>query len=245
LQVGLRVVEALAPSKRKLGVATKDFMFGLLGLGQKPSNLTNSDEPVPSLMWSLKNQSMIPSMSYGYTAGAYYRGQSGSLAGLTLGGYDAARFTSNNVTFQFPQSSRTLSVTLQAIEVTNSLQGTMSLLPKVIFTLIDSTIPDIWLPISACTIFEAAFGLQYDPTRDRYLVNDTIHTQLLNLNPTLTFILQNDTSYKETVKITLPYAAFDLQASWPIYSNTTNYFPLRRAANNTQYTLGRAFLQEA
>jgi hypothetical protein len=27
--------------------------------------------------------------------------------------------------------------------------------------------------------------------------------------------------------------------------NTTSYFPLKRAANDTQYTLGRAFLQEA
>lgn len=220
-------------------------MFGLLGLRQNPSNLTNNDNTIPSLMWSLKNQSMIPSISYGYTAGAYYRGLSGSLASLTLGGYDASRFTPNNVNFKFPQSSRELSVALQAIEVTNTLQGTMSLLPSGIFTLIDSTIPDIWLPTSACTIFEAAFGLQYDPTRDRYLVNNTMHTQLLNLNPTLTFILGNDTSYTETTKITLPYSAFDLQASWPIYPIATNYFPLRRAANNTQYTLGRAFLQEA
>jgi hypothetical protein len=220
-------------------------MFGVLGLGPKPTNFTDADVPQPSLMWSLKNQSMIPSMSFGFTAGAYYRGPSGSLASLTLGGYDAARFTPSNLTISFPQSPRSLSLGLQAIEVTNSLQGTMSLLPTGIFTLIDSTVPEIWLPIPACTIFETAFGLQYDPTTDRYLVNDTIHTQLQNLNPTLTFILGNETSHGETVTITLPYAAFDLQASWPIYSNATNYFPLRRAANNTQYTLGRTFLQEA
>jgi hypothetical protein len=28
-------------------------------------------------------------------------------------------------------------------------------------------------------------------------------------------------------------------------SNQTRYFPLQRAANDTQYTLGRTFLQEA
>ena len=42
----------------------------------------------------------------------------------------------------------------------------------------------------------------------------------------------------------LPYAAFDLQASYPIYLNATDYFPIRHA-NDTQYTIGRTFLQEA
>lgn len=48
-----------------------------------------------------------------------------------------------------------------------------------------------------------------------------------------------------------PYAAFDLELSYPYphlnatqASPPTNYFPLRKAANATQYTLGRSFLQE-
>lgn len=49
----------------------------------------------------------------------------------------------------------------------------------------------------------------------------------------------------ESVEITLPYAAFDLTVAYPIEFNSTNYFPLKRAANDTQYTLGRTFLQEA
>ncbi|KAF1345448.1 hypothetical protein BDV97DRAFT_372648 [Delphinella strobiligena] len=36
-----------------------------------------------------------------------------------------------------------------------------------------------------------------------------------------------------------------LNASYPIYANATRYFTIRRATNDTQYTLGRAFLQEA
>jgi len=32
---------------------------------------------------------------------------------------------------------------------------------------------------------------------------------------------------------------------YPYYNSTTSYFPIRRAANETQYVLGRAFLQEA
>lgn len=45
--------------------------------------------------------------------------------------------------------------------------------------------------------------------------------------------------------VTLPYAAFDLTAEYPLVSNSSRYFPLQRAANDTQYTLGRTFLQEA
>ena len=32
---------------------------------------------------------------------------------------------------------------------------------------------------------------------------------------------------------------------YPYYANATNYFPIRRAANESQYTLGRTLLQEA
>ena len=45
--------------------------------------------------------------------------------------------------------------------------------------------------------------------------------------------------------IVLPYASFDLLASYPRVLNATKYFPLKRAANESQYTLGRTFLQEA
>jgi hypothetical protein len=76
-------------------------------------------------------------------------------------------------------------------------------------------------------------------------VNDTIHSSLQSLNPSVTFKLGNTISEGPTIEIKLPYNAFDLQASWPIYPNATNYFPLRRAANDTQYIIGRTFLQEA
>jgi hypothetical protein len=106
---------------------------------------------------------MIPSISYGYTAGAPYRLKK-VLGSLTLGGYDASRFTPNNLTFPFStDDSRVLTVGIQTIMASNTLHGVMSLLPVGILALIDSTVPEIWLPKSACTIFEQAFGLQFDP----------------------------------------------------------------------------------
>lgn len=54
------------------GIETQDFYLGSFGLGVKPINFTNLDDPQPSFMQALKNQNMIPSLSYGYTAGASY-----------------------------------------------------------------------------------------------------------------------------------------------------------------------------
>lgn len=86
--------------------------------------------------------------------------------------------------------------------------------------------------------------LQYDNTTELYLVNDTLHSQLLNQGANVTFTLTNVTG-QVLVDIVLPYQSFDLIANYPLVQNTTRYFPLKRSQNNTQNTLGRTFLQEA
>lgn len=93
--------------------------------------------------------------------------------------------------------------------------------------------------------FENAFGLTWNATSELYLVNDTLHAILQASNINITFTLGVGKTGGDTVDITLPYASFDLRATPPLVQNTTSYFPLKRAANSTQYTLGRAFLQEA
>jgi hypothetical protein len=138
-------------------------MLGVLGLGPKPTNFTNFNYPQPSFFWSLRNQSLIPSLTWAYTAGAPYE-LTQVPGSLTFGGYDKSRFTPNNVSFSFAaDDSKPLTLGLQLIESTNTFQGLMSLLPQGILTFIDSTVPEIWLPVEACTIFETAFGLTYDP----------------------------------------------------------------------------------
>jgi len=98
--------------------------------------------------------------------------------------------------------------------------------------------------VEACTLFEQAFGLTWNDTLELYLVNSSQHNTLLAQNANVTFTMGNLTA-GASVNITLPYAAFDLNVSSPIVPNPTNYFPLKRAANSTQYTLGRTFFQEA
>ena len=70
---------------------------------------------------------------------------------------------------------------------------------------------------------------------------------MLAQNASLTFQISTDETSPDSVDIVLPYASFDLEVrdTYPNVNSTTRYFPLKRAANDSQYTLGRTFLQEA
>ncbi|CBX93113.1 hypothetical protein IAQ61_008835 [Plenodomus lingam] len=231
------------------GIADPDYYMGILPLGTADSSFSSLGRSVDSLMNQLRNTSKIPSLSYAYTAGASYRLKS-VFGSLILGGYDSTRFKPNTNNFSFTFStdpSKLLTVGVDSIMATNTLQGTFSLTSGAHFSVIDSTVPHLWLPEDVCAQFEAAFGLTYDPQTGLYLVNDTVHQQLRNNNPVVTVKLINSLTGSSTnyTNIELPYAAFDLQASYPYYQNATNYFPIRRAANSTQYVLGRTLLQES
>jgi hypothetical protein len=76
------------------------------------------------------------------------------------------------------------------------------------------------------------------------VLTDTARSLLQASSPTFSFTIGTAAFGGATITIDIPYAAFDLQAGYPVFGAPTNYFPLRRAANNTQFTLGRAFLQE-
>jgi hypothetical protein len=53
-------------------INTTDYWLGYFGLGVEPTNFTSTDKPT-FLDSMVENQSLIPSHSYGYTAGAHYR----------------------------------------------------------------------------------------------------------------------------------------------------------------------------
>ena len=165
---------------------------------------------------------------------------------MTLGGYDASRFIPNDVSFSFgPQSTRQLVVGLKAISYSDAKKTDSPLLQTGILTLLDSLTPQIWLPLDACQLFEKAFGIVYDPIPNLYLINQTVHDQLLQQNASVTFELSNTLNGGPSVQIILPYASFDLEIGPPFTKSVSKYFPLRRAADGNQYTLGRTFLQEA
>ena len=140
--------------------------------------------------------------------------------------------------------SRDLTVNLNSILFNAGSLEPKTLLSEKIAIFVDTTVPHIWLPRDSCTLFEDAFGITYDSTTERYLVNDTLHTQMQHQNANISFVLTNSAS-NETVSIIFPYASFDLEIGYPFVEPTQRYFPLRRADNATQYTLGRTFLQES
>ncbi|KAH8898702.1 acid protease [Thozetella sp. PMI_491] len=228
------------------GIGTANpFYLGIFGLNNQPVNFSSlGNYSATSFVTTLKDQKLIPSLSWSYTAGARYRlkqvyGQ------LIFSGYDRSRFNEDK-TASFTMAddqTRDLVVSLQSIGYSGEQQAT--LLSNSIQAYVDSTDPNLWLPSEACDAFEKAFGLTLDKTTGLYLVNDTHHTSLVNTDAEVTFRLSDVKSNGGTVTITLPYDAFALTAQPPLVDNSSYYFPLKRAANSTQYTLGRTFLQEA
>jgi hypothetical protein len=125
--------------------------------------------------------------------------------------------------------------------------ASVSLLDKPMLMALDSTQPNMWLPNSTCVLFEDAFNLHWNDQAERYEVNETSRNNFLAQNVSITFKLGASVVGGSTVNIVLPYSSFDLLASYPlvpINTSSVRYFPLKRATDVTQYTLGRAFLQE-
>ncbi|RMY39620.1 hypothetical protein D0866_01810 [Hortaea werneckii] len=240
-------------SQTVAGFATGDFWLGSLGLGSAQANFTTENGNIPSLITSLKSKNLTGSASFGYAAGASYASPA-DYGSLVLGGYDKARSQGSNLTIPLGgPNNQTLGVGVVNILAENTANGTVSLWrdPSPLIATIDSTVSQLWLPQSVCDLFASTFSLDFDNTTGLYLVNDTTHQQLLRSNPSISFMIGPNTTETSTsaaadnLNIVLPYAAFDLQADIPLYNSSTNYFPIRVAANESQFTLGRTFLQEA
>ena len=228
------------------GVISPNFALGSLALNPRPINFTDYNNPIPSLLHNLRNlASPIPSLSWSYTAGAYNLAPK-VFGSLVLGGYDSTRFEPNNLTFPFGADvSLDLQVAIQRITVSNTNNALMS---RPIISYISTLVPDIWLPLDACTEFSRAFHLSLNATSKDFYINDTAHQLNLANNPIVSFQVGPEASGSSIV-IRLPYWNFYLAAQKnkldPNTADGVFRFPLRQASNDTQYVLGRAFLQSA
>lgn len=226
------------------GVAGTEFYLGVLALNPRPTNFTDQNDPQQSFLQLLKNESAIPSLSYSYNAGAPYR-LNKALGSLILGGYDTSAYQDTNSSYGFfSDQSRDLTIGVQSISTNASADNTV-LQSSQISMFIDSSVAELYLPLDACHAFEKAFGLTYNSTLGMYLVSDSLHSKLTSENPSVTFTITTAITGGSTFNITFPYASFDLQANPPLVKKASRYFPLKQAANETQYVLGRTFLQEA
>lgn len=208
------------------------------------------NDPQSSYLTLLKEQNSIPSLSYGYQAGASYQQLGAGVWGsFIFGGYDTSRFdTATTISNNMTASNYPFTVTIKKIATNGSVSGDQDLysdsqggLPLAI----DSAVSYIYLPTEVCDTFAEAFNLTYDNNTDLYLVSDTVHTQLIKTNPSVTFTISGTRDgVLGEYDIMLPYASFDLTAAYPLIVPSSRYFPIRRAASVSQYTLGRTFLQE-
>ncbi|OCL08326.1 acid protease, partial [Glonium stellatum] len=227
------------------GIETKDFFMGTFGLSN--SAFTVGNKPYSTWLTDYNGINSIPSLSYGYGAGAQYRNPSGVLGSLVLGGYDQSR-CETGVNIPMPSSGNSsLIAGVQSILYKPDPAvdpNQYSLTSSGFLALIDSTLPYLWLPQSVCDQFASRFKLTWNSTSELYLVNDTAHTYNINQNPTISFTIGSTaTGGTDVTSIVLPYAAFDLQMGFPIFTNSTRYFPIKPSSG--PYVLGRAFLQEA
>jgi hypothetical protein len=235
------------------GYYVSDFFLGSLGLSAGAVSATGATRP--SFLGGLAAVTTeVPSVSYGFTAGASYRnGGNGVPGNMVFGGYDKSRLvTGQNVTIPMPsKQNNTLVVGVNSILYQpdpDVQQGMMSLTDPNIggfSAIIDSTLPYLVLPDDICNKFVERFNLGFDRSTGLYTINSTAHELNKQQNATVSFKLSAQVQDSEPhTTIVFPYNAFYLQASDPIYTNATAYFPIRKSSNG-YYILGRTFLQEA
>jgi hypothetical protein len=239
-------------------INTTEVLLGELGLGVQQTRLNGSENVLPLLSSLVQNNSVIPSHSYGYTAGAAYR-LKGVPASLALGGIDANRFAPNSMSFTLSSDYAPV-IAINSITVSSSGlplnwdSNPMQLLDESqaeTFT-IDTSTPFLWLPEAVCDNFANALNLTYNDDLQLYFyANDTSPSSLDAWDLAFNFSIGNLPGANDNIELSLPYGAFNLKLSFPypgldanFSSASVDYFPLRRASNDSQYIIGRAFLQE-
>ncbi|EME86028.1 uncharacterized protein MYCFIDRAFT_81974 [Pseudocercospora fijiensis CIRAD86] len=236
------------------GITTLQPFLGNFGLSAAQTTLpfdTPENATSYGILTDLWKQGLIGSRVWGVNVGASYRG---TRASLTLGGYDAARGNDDGGTLTVPMNADAkvnegdLLVEVRAIGIGGGTPQARFMTGLPVTAVVDSLVPDIYLPASTCAYFEEAFGLVWDGPSRRYFLNETQHQKLVTMNASISIAVGIPGGDGNALKtITLPYAAFDLNLTWPMNgitgpNGTRRYFPLVRTGGG--YYLGRVFLQE-
>ncbi|KAI0144680.1 aspartic peptidase domain-containing protein [Xylariaceae sp. FL1272] len=243
---------------------------GFFGLGIMAGNFngTVAQGPITDLV---EKSGLIPSHSYGFTAGAYYAGERGVPMSLTLGGYDANRFEPHDVKFSLNstvQQPQTLvrAITASLSDVTKaptawpSSSKLLSGFNESMIAQIDSSTPYLWFPTTVCDRFAEALNLTWNETLELYLFSGTDNLETYRAaNLSFAFTLSSfdnkdnfgsPTNMSGIVNITISGDAFIQSVRYPFMNlieygePAIPYFPLKRT-NSSNAILGRSFLQEA
>ncbi|KAK8051245.1 hypothetical protein PG993_002630 [Apiospora rasikravindrae] len=252
------------------GINDTQYFTGFFGLGITPGKF--EDAVVLSPLANLVEQvGIVPSHSYGYTAGAYYEGESGTPISITLGGYDQNRFVPHATKFNL-NIDRETEVLVRGIsaQVTNpdgaptkwsSTTRTLLAFNESVKAVIDTTTPYLWLPTPVCEHFAQALGLKWNETFGLYMYsNDGIFDSFQSPDLSFTFTLSSSDNLDNfgrpldipgAVNITISANAFAQTLRFPFHNlfsygdAAIPYFPLKRHDNASQAVIGRTFMQEA
>ena len=191
---------------------------------------------------------------------------------LTLGGYDANRFDPHDVHFSLNSTTRQPQVLVRAITASVSdveqapTEWPSRSIPLLSFNesltaMIDSSTPYLWLPSQVCDRFASALNLTWNDTLKLYLFSDNDNLDNYRSSPDLSFTFTfssadntnnfgSPTNMSGIVNITVSADAFIQSLQYPFMNISYGapavpYFPLKRAENGGQLTIGRSFLQEA
>ncbi|KAK7956937.1 eukaryotic aspartyl protease [Apiospora aurea] len=252
------------------GINDTQYFTGFFGLGITPGRF--EDAVVLSPLANLVEQvGIVPSHSYGYTAGAYYEGDSGTPISITLGGYDQNRFVphATNFNLNIDQEPEVLVRGISA-QVTNpdgaptkwgSTSKTLLAFNESVKAVIDTTTPYLWLPTPVCEHFAQALGLKWNETFGLYMYSsDGIFDSFQRPDLSFTFTLSSSDNLDNfgrpleipgAVNITISANAFAQTLRFPFHNlfsygdAAIPYFPLKRHDNASQAIIGRTFMQEA
>ncbi|KAK7532016.1 aspartic peptidase domain-containing protein [Phyllosticta citribraziliensis] len=238
-----------AVSQAIANIGQIEYWVGLFPLNPRTNSVSAISNKYPSLLQTLKNQSQIPSLSWGYTAGANYK-SSKVYGSLTLGGYDSSRFDNTTKVEGAFTDDPAQDFTVSLVSITTPTFDLLTAQPTT--TVIDSTLPYFYFPQDLCDKFSQKLGLTWNKTAGLYLLTEEQKNNLSTSVENMTFVLRDFSTQSEDsslVPFVFPVSAFLLNASLneisPRLSGWSWYFPLKPAAVNTSPTLGRAFLQEA
>lgn len=155
---------------------------------------------------------------------------------FVIGGYDTSRLdTSTTLHATMPsKQNNTLIVAVNANYLRDQRDASWippSNAPPPLFR-IDSLLPQTWLAVEACKVFEATFGLVWNSELAYYILDANTRTLLLQQNPSVSFSIVDCVGSNPIFKkIASFYSAFDLQLTSPIVNETMYYFSLRRATS--------------
>jgi hypothetical protein len=170
-----------------------------------------------------------------------------------FGGYDASLRKYNDVDFKMEPDvkNRDLAVWVKSVNIIGNGTDSNARIPMMstpFNALVDSAVTPFYLPPTICDSFAKYLDLKYNKTFGMYLINDTEHIRLEDQTPSMEIIISPEASGGKDVSILLPYPSLEqhFTHNYPnITSPWTRYFPIRPTTDQSQFTLGRVFLQEA